>query len=118
MQRLEEILLACVTAGMASQQGGSIQDIKVEGIGFDDHVPPRSVDGRGVAVGLVDNETVAVEPGGGRDTTIIRIGRQASQRWMLPFPHLSNGLSLSAHPALIVFQTGLRASASLTPRMR
>jgi hypothetical protein len=55
MQRLEEILLTRVTAEMASQQGGSIQDIKVEGIGFDDHISFRPVDRCGIAVGLVDN---------------------------------------------------------------
>src|SRR6266487_5218799 len=34
MQRFEHILLTCVTAAMASQERGSIQDLDMEGIGF------------------------------------------------------------------------------------
>ncbi len=108
MQRLEEILLTQVTASVASQQGGSIQNVEVEWIGFDDHITPGPVDWRRVAVGLVDDQTVAIEPGSGRDTAIVRIGRQAAQNGALPLPHLSNGLGLSADPALIVLETGLQ----------
>src|SRR6266567_8519354 len=79
----------------------------MEGIGFHNHISPRSVHRRRVAVSLVDNQAVPVEPGSGGHTTIVRIRRQAPQNGALPLPHLSNGLRLPTHSALIISEARL-----------
>src|SRR5581483_8670781 len=78
MQRLEKILLPCVTAQVASQQRGSIQEFNVKRVCFHNDIFSRSIDWHGVAIGFVGDQTVAVEPGLGGDTTIVSKRRQAA----------------------------------------
>src|SRR5581483_2300996 len=90
---------------MTSQQGRAIQDLDVEGIGFDHHILPGPVHRYGVAIGLVGHQAVSVEPGRCGDTTVVGKRGQAAQHWALLLPHLPNGLSLSADPPAIVLET-------------
>ena len=78
MHRFQDILLTLVGAGVTSQERRPIEDLDVEGIGFDHHILSRSVDRHRVAVGFVDNHAVAVEPGACGGTTIVGEGRQAA----------------------------------------
>ena len=102
------VLFPPVTAGMARQQAGPIQDVEVKGIRFDDHLAPGAVHRCRIAVRLVDNQAVAVETGAGRHTTLVGIGGEAAQHGSLPLPHLPDRLHLPADAALVIFETGVQ----------
>jgi len=108
VQRVEQILVALVTARMRGDEALLVEDVDDKRIGAQREVPRRLVDRHRVAIGLKDDLRVGGEGDQAFHTTRQVARGQRAQEWLFVSPGGANGGRLTRHRALVVVETALQ----------